>query len=395
MPKDRNNKSLPNRLVDPYVDRNFAVDPSHFSRSGNQSHAGRNTHKPLQKVRNDTTRNNISKSRNALNTKKPNINANGVTKEGIVTTCPSIKNTNQYIEKITIQPKRPKNSRGAEFGRLEEAWFLLHKIASMVFPIMRSHGFRVKHLTEFYRADLLGRNFNHGAKIELRIRRNDNPNEFLPLHSLLGTMLHELTHNKIGPHNDSFNKYMRGMVNELETMMANGFTGSGFFSVGKRLGGVPNDRNHSRFAVSSPDVDTAFKNSRGKRLGTSNSVTGHRLGEANSRNQNGKMSIKNAILDALDRRLPTVTVKKPGQLPGSSVDTPLMFGTDLDELRNLDDNDLRIIDINTQPEDYANIKIEIQNIENDNFGDVEITNVVEKGTHGLETQSQVIDLTND
>jgi len=45
-------------------------------------------------------------------------------------------------------------------------------------------------------------NINRGQKIQIRLRPQEDQNTFLPWESLLGTMLHELTH--IG--NDFFKK---------------------------------------------------------------------------------------------------------------------------------------------------------------------------------------------
>lgn len=47
--------------------------------------------------------------------------------------------------------------------------------------------------------DELGININRGQKICIRLRPANDPNSFLPLEEeLIGTMLHELTHNHRG-----------------------------------------------------------------------------------------------------------------------------------------------------------------------------------------------------
>lgn len=53
---------------------------------------------------------------------------------------------------------------------------------------------------------LLGLNVGAGIHIKLRLRRPDRDEDFLPFHEVLDTMLHELCHNKISPHNASFYK---------------------------------------------------------------------------------------------------------------------------------------------------------------------------------------------
>ena len=50
---------------------------------------------------------------------------------------------------------------------------------------------------------LLGYNTNAGAEIHLRLRTQDLSG-FLPYPSLIDTLLHELSHNEVGPHNEHF-----------------------------------------------------------------------------------------------------------------------------------------------------------------------------------------------
>ena len=45
-----------------------------------------------------------------------------------------------------------------------------------------------------YACVLQGLNYNRGQEIRIRLRPADREAEFLPFESLLGTMLHELTH---------------------------------------------------------------------------------------------------------------------------------------------------------------------------------------------------------
>lgn len=137
--------------------------------------------------------------------------------------------SSQYITTITALKRRDSS---------DEALYLLQKIASMVSPVMRHHGLKVGTLCEFFPKDpqLLGLNVNHGMKICIRLRPHFNDKTFFPLTELLGTMIHELTHNKHGPHDDKFYTYMGELRRELEDLMAEGFTGDGFFSAGKALG---------------------------------------------------------------------------------------------------------------------------------------------------------------
>lgn len=143
---------------------------------------------------------------------------------------PSVSgSSSEYISSITALKRR---------NASDEALYLLQKIASMVKPVMRAHGLRVGTLCEFFPKDsrLLGLNVNHGMKICIRLRRPNNDESFYPLTELLGTMLHELSHNKHGPHDDKFYKYMGELRTQLEDLMAQGFTGDSVFGQGNKLG---------------------------------------------------------------------------------------------------------------------------------------------------------------
>lgn len=140
--------------------------------------------------------------------------------------------SSEYIKTITALKRRDKS---------DEALSLLQKIASMVKPIMKQHGLRVTTLCEFFpkSPNLLGLNVNRGLKICIRLRPFHNDKQFYPLSELLGTMLHELTHNIHGPHDGKFYGYLEERKRELENLMLKGFTGDGFFSNGNKLGFSP------------------------------------------------------------------------------------------------------------------------------------------------------------
>ena len=53
-----------------------------------------------------------------------------------------------------------------------------------------------------------GLNINRGAEVKLRLREFDSTDKFLPYEAIVGTMLHELCHNDIGPHNAQFYKLL-------------------------------------------------------------------------------------------------------------------------------------------------------------------------------------------
>lgn len=96
-------------------------------------------------------------------------------------------------------------------------------------------------LNEFYpqTPNLLGLNHNHGERIDIRLRSPSNPRSFLPYSSILGTLLHELAHIDVGPHNAAFYKLLDALKRECEQLMAagnDGRRGASFAGAGKRLG---------------------------------------------------------------------------------------------------------------------------------------------------------------
>ncbi|KOC12991.1 putative zinc metallopeptidase [Aspergillus flavus AF70] len=123
--------------------------------------------------------------------------------------------------------------------RESEALTMLKKIASLVKPIMRRRTWKVGTLSEFYphQQNLLGLNINRGQKICLRLRYPYDERQFLPLEQVVDTMLHELCHIVHGPHNREFHALWNQLRDEYEELLMKGYTGEGFLSEGKRLGG--------------------------------------------------------------------------------------------------------------------------------------------------------------
>ncbi|KAI0313787.1 WLM domain-containing protein [Amylostereum chailletii] len=141
--------------------------------------------------------------------------------------------------------------------REDEALVMLQKIASLVKPIMRKHGWRLPALAEFFPespnlivarlecvrclvGDRSGSNLaidiNGGQKILLRLRPAWAPDTFYPQEDVIRTMLHELTHNVHGPHDQHFYKFLSGLEDEYEALQRSGYAGEGFFTKGHRLG---------------------------------------------------------------------------------------------------------------------------------------------------------------
>eukprot|EP00179_Madagascaria_erythrocladioides_P004126 CAMPEP_0198317298 /NCGR_PEP_ID=MMETSP1450-20131203/6816_1 /TAXON_ID=753684 ORGANISM="Madagascaria erythrocladiodes, Strain CCMP3234" /NCGR_SAMPLE_ID=MMETSP1450 /ASSEMBLY_ACC=CAM_ASM_001115 /LENGTH=146 /DNA_ID=CAMNT_0044020487 /DNA_START=88 /DNA_END=524 /DNA_ORIENTATION=- len=101
---------------------------------------------------------------------------------------------------------------------------LLTRAADQVRPIMASHKWKVLSLEEFYppTPNLLGLNTNHGQRVQIRLRSPSNRATFLPYPSILRTLLHELVHNDIGPHNAQFYALLDQITTECEALVARG-----------------------------------------------------------------------------------------------------------------------------------------------------------------------------
>lgn len=157
-----------------------------------------------------------------------------------------------------------------EKPRQAEALRTLQKVASLVKPIMRQRGWKVGILTEFYPTEnnLLGLNWNSGEKICLRLRYPYDEKQFIPMEQVVDTMLHELSHNVHGPHNAQFHALWNQLREEHEQLIRKGYTGEGFLSEGKKLGGkrIPIDeaRRRARAAAEKRKVLTQGS---GQRLG--------------------------------------------------------------------------------------------------------------------------------
>ncbi|KAI0158234.1 WLM-domain-containing protein [Xylariaceae sp. FL1272] len=177
------------------------------------------------------------------------------------------------------------------FPRAPEALHILKKIASLVKPLMRARGWKVKQLTEFYpeQQNLLGLNVGRGMKICLRLRYPGDKNQFMPIEQVTDTMLHELAHNVHGPHDEKFHALWNQLRDEHESLTLKGYTGEGFLSEGHRLGGrripIEEARRLARAAA--------------EKRRTQTSGSGRRLGGAT--HQPGQ-DIRRVIADAVERR---------------------------------------------------------------------------------------------
>jgi DNA-dependent metalloprotease WSS1 len=197
-----------------------------------------------------------------------------------------------------------KTANRKPLARVVEAQGILDKVHRLVRPLMRKYKWSVGKLVEFFPRDshLLGLNVNQGEKICLRLRPPQDATAFLPYNEIVGTMLHELTHNNIGPHNKEFYKFYDSLWDQCEKLLdggtlpgvpAEGFEGSGNrLSTGKR---PPQSARDRRAAIAA----AALKRARfGKIMGGG----GKRLGGMASNTLCSPRTLKERALRAAERR---------------------------------------------------------------------------------------------
>ncbi|CAE6420705.1 unnamed protein product, partial [Rhizoctonia solani] len=109
-------------------------------------------------------------------------------------------------------------------------------IADLVHPIMKKQGWVLPVLAEFFPDDERLLDINSGEKILIRLRPARSPGSFYPIEQLVRVMLHELTHNVHGPHDERFYSFLNKLEDEYDTLIVSGWRGSGFYAPGERLG---------------------------------------------------------------------------------------------------------------------------------------------------------------
>ncbi|KAK4152441.1 WLM domain-containing protein [Chaetomidium leptoderma] len=178
-----------------------------------------------------------------------------------------------------------------QYPRQDEALHFLKRIASLVKPLMRARGWKVKSLSEMHpdQANLLGLNVNKGEQILLRLREPFDRTQFLPFEKMVDTMLHELAHIVHGPHDHKFNALWDQLRDELDGLMMKGYTGEGFLSKGHRVGGwnIP------------PDEARRLARAEAERRKPAPGSRGHRLGGTGPQPAG---DLRNAILNSIERR---------------------------------------------------------------------------------------------
>ncbi|PSS29655.1 hypothetical protein PHLCEN_2v2803 [Hermanssonia centrifuga] len=132
-----------------------------------------------------------------------------------------------FVESFTHLKDRP---------NADKALGMLQRVASLVKPIMRKHNWVLPALSEFFPESPNLLDVNGGQKILLRLRPARAPHTFYDEEHVIGTMLHELTHNVHGPHDEKFYKFLSELEDEFEALKRSGYAGEGFHSNGRRIG---------------------------------------------------------------------------------------------------------------------------------------------------------------
>ncbi|KAI9218049.1 WLM domain-containing protein [Blastocladiella britannica] len=136
---------------------------------------------------------------------------------------------NELIGEISALKRRPRH---------DDALAMLQRAATIVHPLMKARGWRIGVLREFFPTDpcLLGLNINRGMEVRVRLRPDNAPDSFLDPDDILGTLLHELAHNRISPHNAKFHALVDELKDEVYAMRARGIDLPSFTSGGRVLG---------------------------------------------------------------------------------------------------------------------------------------------------------------
>ena len=98
----------------------------------------------------------------------------------------------------------------------------LHKLKKDVDPIVKKRNWFISNIEEFYpkNKNLLGMNKRCGSITTIFIRlRYPGNDSFMDYDSMLETMLHELAHMEVGPHNKEFFKLLDTLRKEIDMDM--------------------------------------------------------------------------------------------------------------------------------------------------------------------------------
>jgi len=95
---------------------------------------------------------------------------------------------------------------------------LLSRAANDIRGALKTRRWTIGALSEFYpsRPGLLGMNTGRGNHIQIRLRFATDDGAFLDYTDILGTLIHEITHNEISSHGDAFEALMDSVYTEVE-----------------------------------------------------------------------------------------------------------------------------------------------------------------------------------
>lgn len=239
------------------------------------------------------------------------------------------------IEKIASLTRQPASDKALE---------LLHEVATLVTPIMHHYNFKVGLLCEMYPKNqgLLGLNVNGGQKICLRLRSPTDSKWFLDRDEIVGTMLHELTHNWHGPHDAKFYKVLDELKDKyLEFQIKESLKTTSY----------ANNFNTGRI-LKKPKTTTAKKyTTRITKLGT----------EMTTVKLKGNLTMRELMLRAAERRLKdSKTCSESADKYKDVPDDSELFIIDVISLDSDDEND-------TKPKDVFKIKLEPPSSEKKNI----------------------------
>ncbi|KZV93751.1 WLM-domain-containing protein [Exidia glandulosa HHB12029] len=195
---------------------------------------------------------------------------------------------NPFVKSFTHLRDKPDPAR---------ALAMLERIASLVKPIMRKHAWTLPVLAEFFPNNPNLLDVNGGQKIMLRLRPHFDEAAFMDEEDVLGTMLHELTHNIHGPHDEKFYKFLGELEDELDGLRRSGYAGEGFHSPGVRLGaGLSHDLPPHQARLKALEAAEKRRN-----IGGMSTVGGSRLGGGTRKDRSGK-SLRELAAEAAERR---------------------------------------------------------------------------------------------
>ena len=95
----------------------------------------------------------------------------------------------------------------------------LDRLTELGAEICKQHDWKVIQIIELglnYDINVLGLNINKGSQIKIRLKNTNN--EYYPWYELVGTLCHELAHNSIANHSQSFYKLMDQIHDDIEKL---------------------------------------------------------------------------------------------------------------------------------------------------------------------------------